>query len=367
MSSRPVLLASLGVLILTAFQGCTLPGANLLPQNKVLSCGILKLDPNITEGDYKDKFGAINAVVKSDGSNASSDLSKVSITKLFQADDKTVYAVTTNGGVFNTNNGGRNWKQNSVPDSAVIQDLNYIDSDQAHLYVGGNASNTGKIYAADSSSGLHEVYSDVPGGTTIPFVYISNRNTNDIIAILRSKTSDTIIHSFDNASSWQKLLVLPSKVVDFSYPNKVMNLLLENGTILRQNNEDDTNPTFETVNQIVDFSKQSIKKVMNNSGLEYTLTATSFYRKDGAGVVSKLTLPITDARLWDFDIDPFDASHYIVGIGTRLLETKNSGNTWDVRSDVGSDSNPCAIKVTKFDVFTKGQIYLGRAEDATKK
>jgi photosystem II stability/assembly factor-like uncharacterized protein len=358
-SQKPLTLLSLGVLIITIAQGCSLPGTQLFRQVPKVY-GILKLDPSITTGNFKDKFGAVNDVVNNNNESAGS-LSTLTISRIQQFQKDNLFAVSTGGGLYNTNNGGQNWRQIATSEGVVTLGLDFAkESDSGKLIIGGSVNTTGKIYLSEGDKELKEIHSDVPGGTSIPFVSISPRVNSSFFAIVRNTANDEIIVSTDNGGSWKKTEKLTTRVKSLTKGANGVNLLLENNKLLSQNNLDDSSPTFDTVEPNINFGTQTIVKSVVLSGTTYTLTSTGLYKSQSDGTQVKYSLPITDSPVLDFAIDPNNPSHYLVGVGVRLLETSNSGATWTVRNDVGEEEGAGKIQVIHFDPFTAGQVYLGR-------
>jgi hypothetical protein len=360
-SQRPLTLLALGVLIVTIAQGCTFPGANLL-QPAPKNYGVLKLDPLVDNPDYKGKFGAVNDIVGNDGTTSVGTLNGLTISQINQYQKESVFVFSKTGGLYNTNNGGRNWRQVGTTEGLNSLSMDYSKSgDTTQVLVSGSVNTTGKIYLSTNEKELKEVHSDVPGDTSIPFVSISPRSNSNFLAIVRNSVSDEIIVSVDAGSSWRKSEKLPSRVRSLTKSSNGVNLLLENNQLRRQNNSNDGEPTFDIIDVASNFANQTILKTVDTSVGQFLLTNAGLYRVNSDST-TKFSLPVTDSPVLDFAIDPYNTEHYIAGVGTRLLETTNSGSTWTVRSDVGNEAGAGKIYVTHFDPFVTGQIYLGRGQ-----
>lgn len=357
---RPLMLATLGVLIVTVAQGCTFP--QIIPQ-RAEAYGILKLDPNIDREEFRGRFGTVNTVANADGSPANADLSRTSITQLYQFEQNNLFAVASTGSIYNTNNGGVSWRQVNSVDGFNAQWLDYGRDDDTKIIVSGAQGGTGKIFLSTNESSLTQVYSDVPGGTSIPFAMVSKRNNNQLVAVVRNGAGDELITSNDGASSWQKYEKLPARVKQWRVENQQLTMLLENNQVRRQNNTNDAAPTFDVTNATTGLpSNQTINSVVRGANATFTLTNTGLFRASSEGTVIQISLPITDSPVLSFAVDPFNPSRYIAGVGTRLLETSNGGSSWTIRNDVGTDNGAGRILVTHFDPFVNGQIFLGRGQ-----
>lgn len=358
-TSSPLTLAALGVFILTVAQGCTFPGSEYL-QPKVVSYGLLKMDPSIT-GDYKNKFGAINTLANTDGSEVQGDLTNANIIRIEQYQKDNLFVFTRRGNIFNTNNGGINWRQVSTSEGFTGGAMDFSTDDDSRIVIGGAINATGKIFLSVNEAPLQEIHSDVPGGTNIPFVALNKTNNNIIYAIVRNSVADALIISTDGGSSWRKTDTLPARVTRFGIIQNKLTINLENNQQRVQNNLDGMFPTFDIHDLALGLNaNKKVLKTLTVNDANLTLTEEGLYYTAQDGSKHKYILPITDSPVYDFDIEPTNTNHIIAGVGTRLLETFNGGNTWTVRNDVGEEQGAGKIQVTHFDPFVSGQIYLGR-------
>lgn len=356
---RPLMLATLGVLIVTIAQGCSFP--QVLPQKEV-NYGILKLDPKIDREEFKGKFGTVNTIVNADGSSTNTDLANTTITSISQFKENDLFALSSSGIIYNTDNGGVAWRQIKAADNFTAQYIDYAKDDDEKIIISGSLGGTGKIYLSTNEGQLTQIYSDVPGGTSIPYVFLSKRNNDQIIAVVRNNAGDELISSSDGGKSWQKYEKLTSRVRAWNIEDKQLVFLSENNEVKKQSNTNDSSPIFDVEKPVAEFQNQTINKVIYTTGTSFVLTNAGLYRKSSEGAIGKISLPITDAPVISMAVDPFDSSHYVAGVGTKLLETKNGGSSWTVRNDVGTEIGAGRVLVTHFDPFQQGQIFLGRGK-----
>lgn len=190
----------------------TASSCTLGPSQSSMVFGVLKRDPAVR----RDGFVKANAVRTPTGEIAPEGLTGISVVKLFQVNDRILYALTRDRGLFKTLDGGVIWERMYIlplgddleRGLAINNRLRIVDFDVDSnlgqvIYVAVIENNTSKVYRSlDAGNNFTEVFTEVQNRDQIGFIRVDPVNTNNIfVAIERG----ALLRSRDGGNTWQKI------------------------------------------------------------------------------------------------------------------------------------------------------------------
>jgi hypothetical protein len=186
--------------------------------------GVLKKDPKVRS----DGFVKANAVKNLDGQNDDQGLTNLSIIKTHQVNDKILYSLTREKGLFKSMDGGVLWErvyifpvgggdqqQIKVNDSITILDFDVDPNFGQIVYAAVLENKLSKIYRSlDSGQTFSEIYTEIQTKENITFVRVDPLNSMNVFAIIGG---GALIRSTDAGLTWEKIQNFDDDPIDMKF------------------------------------------------------------------------------------------------------------------------------------------------------
>jgi hypothetical protein len=384
------------ILILGTAQSCTLFPSSLSGNNR-LEYGVLKRDPVLQKEKNinPDGFAKINAVSNINGQVENQGLNKVSSTKIYRSNKKTLFLLTKEKGIFKSIDGGLVWQRlyifgvgssnsnqkqknqeigNQIKknDNLVINDFSVDKSNDQIIYVTVLEEGLGKIYqSTNGGESFREIHTEVEERIQILFVASDPVNPERVFAVLEK---GALIRSTDSGQTWQKVRTFTRDIpvqIGFvpEFEQTLFILFKQKGLAVSKDGGDTWNIQSLTKNPSLigekqprdglDFSlKEPVtfgryekiipvtaginfdygqKKVLNRpSNYSWILVADrQMWFSENSGLnFNKLVIPsqAEQYNLYDISFDPkIGLGKIFVSIDNKLFFTNNRGETWSTR------------------------------------
>jgi hypothetical protein len=390
------------IAILTSAASCS-----LLPQignsKNSKSYGLLKKDPSV-----KDIFGRINNIRYSDGKTNPEGLQSANIVEIEQLSSNNLFVLTENKGIFETNDGGRNWDRSYIfpiisnakdqktkdteitsiiqkNDAIIGTDFEISSRNPNLVLVTGSINGISKIWRSeDGGKSYKEVYSEIDKGNNLVGVEIDSKNDNIVLGLLEG---GVVIRSLDAGKTWSKIKDFSSNAVQIGVVPEFDNLLFVLFTGKPMQYSSDSGVTWqESVfsheqsnigeSQAKDFTIRSdifkkesfgqfeelipVKKQKNSWILLADNQVWYTDRLDQPFI--KMVLPLTDEKykIAAVGIDPDKGvDRLLVSIEDNLFETTNRGQSWTTSDLVGLSTPSGDINNILIDKYNTNIIYMG--------
>ncbi len=276
----------------------------------------------------------------------------------------TIYAATSGGGVWRSEDGGQTWM---LPgDGMVSRGVEWIEVDP---------SNPATLWAGVDNSGGSGFWRSPDRGKTWASVKVDPTSSavGQRIAFAASKPGvifvpSTNLHyrSADGGKTWQSFRVPGQDAYAFAVDPKNPSVLWAGGRGSEHHlsRSQDGGKTWKALGE--GLPQNSIKKLRVTTGNPMALYAVIgfgnlFRSTDGGATWNELELGLrgTD-ELFDLQIDPQDPKSLLAATKSGLKASVDRGDTW---RDVGEGTGGYLVHGLAFHPTKKGTVYAGAAGD----
>jgi len=353
------------VAILTSAASCSLPFGSTTTAKTL---GILKFDTTVNT----EKFARANAVTGLNGETDQQGLTSISVQKLIPAGNNNLYAISSQRGIFFSENGGQTWQRRYVfPLTSTAtdqkqkdQDINTaLDKNNAFTVVdiAKDANDDKKIYAAGTYNGVPKIYQSINSGETFKEVYSEVGSFNEINQIIINPQrsleiyallgKSDIIRSTDGGQTWGKLAVVEQNPVYIGItPDKnQLYVIRKNGVPLISPNRDKNFQELRFTKKVdatvktgyFNSSSTTFNSYQwaiavpgsNDEGWVVVADSQIWYRTAAAEQFSQMVLPVQGDKynILDVELHPEKKLDKIyIAVDNSLFVTENRGESWDI-------------------------------------
>lgn len=403
--------------VLSMAQSCSIPGLGGGNRSQApATLGILKYT---TLGNGQMGFARANAGKDDNGQTQQQLLTPNSIIKTQRIDEKTIYALSFNRGLYKTENGGGFWNRiyilpfdaTKVPQKSSltpqeITDTNSLLAPNNNLLIRDfvvDENNPKNIFVAGQQNGFGKIFRSTNGGTSFQssFTEVKTNTSVDMLAIFPEPSfngfniyaytgTSNLIQSTDLGQTWTKIKDFQSRPVAFGFIKEEGNAFY---TIFKQEGfsiSTDGGFSWAVANKFLNTSSSSSNNTNNNSSSsikegknpgEFTFAVQDkvaksdfgdkagwlfmannklWYTKNLKEPVEQIGLPFEGEQqnITAIAIDPIAGKNrMLVAIGNQLFESQNGGLSW-FKKDIQIDGTIGSISSILIEPTKPEDFYL---------
>jgi photosystem II stability/assembly factor-like uncharacterized protein len=276
-----------------------------------------------------------------------------------------VYIGTKSSGVFKATDGGEKWQAVKTV-QATIQKVYAIAIDPIspnYVYIAAIVGGRGLILkSSDSGANWKEIYSEPSNGSFVLALAIDPAGSGKIFG---GTTRGQIIFSENGGDTWKAAYQTNSEVfkiaIDQFNPNLAYFAINQNGLLRTK----DGGKTFDNLGEknILDFSQQlgnplSITVDPNKENLIYAGTSKGLFRSKNGGddweLVKVLNSPQENA-IRSIAVNPKNSDELVYGASQVFYKSVDGGQSWSTTQFSGSRT----IETAAYNKQNPGTIYTG--------
>jgi len=268
---------------------------------------------------------------------SSSNISKIALSP---ANHEVVYAGSFDGGVYESDDSGANWKQ--ILSKILVYDLAVDPHNPKQIYAAGMYSNLGKVLkTTDGGLSWQEIYNESTQNNPVRAIAVNPLNPSQIVI---GSSSGNLIKSADGGMSWQLAQNFNDRAQEITWQNGSLYVLFRSKGLFKSS---DFGLNFEdltaglTVSKVIDYIGGGGNEKSFNHFFVDSLTSSLIYITSNKGLYktvdngktwASLALPvkISDAQVMAVKLG--NSSNLVfVSVGATIYKSTDAGSSWQTQ------------------------------------